>query len=225
MKFKKPKMVCYDWDNTLVNTFPITMVSMNELYKKYGLKELTVEDIFKINGYCFADVFTAVFGKENSEQIQEEYQMIYDNYAKNALQPISGALNTIKIMHEYEIKQVVISNKPSNIVKREAEEFGFAKYLSLIIGPNDTGYAKPDIRMFNPIYENFEFKEKWHHPDKLWFFGDAEADIDFAKNINARLFFLGDSSLVNNFPLDQLVLLSGHSDIENIEFESENKNN
>ncbi len=71
--------------------------------------------------------------------------------------------------------------------------------------------------MFNPVYEKIEFKETWHQPDKLWFFGDAEADVDFARNINARLFFLGDSSFVDDFPANQLVLLSCHKDVQNIE--------
>jgi len=223
MKLRKPKLICYDWDNTLVNTMPITLQSMNMLYKKYGIKELSKEDVIKINGYCFADVFTAVFGEKNSKKIQEEYQALYDNYAKDLLQPLTGAKDTLKMFHEYGIKQCVMSNKPGHIVRREAEDFYIDKYFDFIVGYTDSGYAKPDPRMFEPVHKYMEFKEKWHHPDKLWFFGDAEADVEFAKNINARLFFFGSEELVDNFPLDNLVLLHSHNDLHDLEFEESKK--
>ena len=219
MKLKKPKLICYDRDNTLVNTMPITLISMNMLYKKYGIPELSVPDVVKINGYCFADVFTAQFGEKQSKAIQAEYQALYDNYAKDMLQPLAGAKETLKKFRDMGIPQVVMSNKPGDIVRREADGFYFNKYFDFIVGYTDSGFAKPDPRMFNPVYERMEFKEKWHNPDKLWFFGDAEADVDFARNINARLFFLGDSDLVKDFPHDQVVLLKAHSDVQNIEFE------
>ncbi len=216
LKLKKPKLICYDWDNTLVNTNPVTLKSMNELYKKYNLPELTMVDVIKINGYCFSDVFEAQF-KKNSEAIQAEYQVLYNNYSKDFLQPLPGAKETLSKFHDLGIKQCVMSNKPGDIVRREAERFNFAKYFDFIIGYTDSGYPKPDPMMFNPVYEKIEFKETWHQPDKLWFFGDAEADVDFARNINARLFFLGDSSFVDDFPANQLVLLSCHKDVQNIE--------
>ena len=218
MELRKLKLICYDWDKNLVNTQPVTLVSMNMLYKKYNLPELTIPDIIRINGYCFQDVFIAQFGKQNAPAIQAEYQALYDNYAQDMLQPLIGAKETLKKFHEAGIKQCVMSNKPGYIVRREADKFYFTKYFDFIVGYTDSGYAKPDPRMFDPVYEKMEFKEKWHHPDKLWFFGDAEADVEFAKNINARLFFLGDSSLVDNFPLDQLELLRSHQDIQDITF-------
>ena len=202
---------------------PVTLVSMNLLYERYKLPKLSIKDIIKINGYCFSDVFTAIFGKHNSKAVQEEYQSIYDNYAKNMLQPMPNSIETVKMMHNFGISQVVMSNKPGYIVRREAERFGFTEYFEFIVGADDSGFAKPDPRMFNPVYEKIEFKDKWHHPDKLWFFGDAEADIEYAKAINARLFFLGDATLVRNFSTDQLVLLKDHSEIKNIEFENKTK--
>ena len=217
MKFKKPKLVCYDWDNTLVNTLPVTLISMNMLYKKYNLPELSVEDIYKINGYSFEQVFIATFGKQYSRSIQDEYQVIYNQVAENMLQPINKSLDTVKKIYNFGVKQAVVSNKPSDIVRYEAEKFGYSKYFEMIIGPNDSGYAKPDIRMFNPIKDSNLFKDKWFHPDKLWFFGDADTDLNFAKAINARLFFLGDKKLINNFPTDQLVMLKSHNDIQELE--------
>jgi phosphoglycolate phosphatase len=218
LRLKKPKLICYDWDNTLVDTQPVTLASMNMLYEKYNLPKLTMLDVIKINGYCFSDVFTAQFGEDKSKLIQEEYQILYDYCAKDTLQPLPWAGETLKMFHDKGIKQCVMSNKPGNIVRREADKFNFTKYFDFIIGYTDSGYAKPDPKMFSPVYKKMEFKEKWHHPDKLWFFGDAEADVDFAKNINARLFFLGDCSLADDFPNDQLVLLNSHKDLHDIEF-------
>lgn len=216
MIFKKPKLICYDWDNTLLGTAPITLLSMNEIYKKYGHKELTMEDIYKINGYDFSSVFKAEFGEKHAKEIQDEYQPIYNKIAEDRLMPIEGALETVKRFHKLGIPQCVISNKPSFIVKPEAKKFGFSKYFEMIIGPDNTGYAKPDIRMFNPVKEKLDFKDKYFAPDKLWFFGDADADLNFAKVINARLFFFGDKQLVKNFPLDNLVMLNNHSDTKKI---------
>ena len=222
MIFKKPKLVCYDWDNTLVNTLPVTLISMNLLYKKYNLNELSVEDIYKINGYSFEQVFIAAFGRELAGQVQDEYQIIYNNIADNMLQPMNYAVDTLRFFKNNNIPQCVISNKPGNIVRDEAERFGFSKFFDLIIGPNDSGFAKPDIKMFNPVKEKMNFKDNWLHPDRLWFFGDADADLQFAKVINARLFFLGDKKLVDNFPTNQLVLIASHNDIHDLTFEANN---
>ena len=223
MEFKKPKVICYDWDNTLVNTLPVTLISMNLLYKKYGIPELVVDDVYKINGYSFEQVFVATFGKEQARKIQDEYQLIYNQYSQNMLQPLEGAKETIRFFHNEGIKQCVLSNKPGTIVREEAERFGFAKYFELIAGPDDTGAAKPDRAMFDIVEKNIEFKDKWHHPSKLWFFGDASVDAEFAKNINAHLFFFGDISLINNFPTDQLTMLKSRHEIKHFTFEEETK--
>ena len=218
---RKPKLICYDWDNTLVNTQPVTLVSMNMLYKKYNKPELTLQDIIKINGYYFADVFTATFGEKMTKQIQEEYQLLYDHYAQDMLQPIPYALDTVKKMNEAGIKQIVISNKPSNIVRREAKKFYFAKYFDLIVGPTDCNSSKPNIEMFNYVVNKIEFKKTWYHPDKLWYFGDAGVDMEFAKKINARLFFFGSPSIIENFPTKRLMLIQAHSQLQSLEFNME----
>ncbi len=44
--------------------------------------------------------------------------------------------------------------------------------------------------MFHYALAQVDAKLESQTPDKLWFFGDSMIDLEFARNINARLIFL-----------------------------------
>lgn len=215
MLLAKPQVICFDWDNTLVNTNPITLESLNELFKKKNKPLITFEDLEIINGYNFEDYFKSVFGDEYSS-VMSEYRDIYEKHSKK-LDLLPGAIDTIKRLHQLNVPMLIISNKYGNLVRAEAEKFGVINYFKAIVGPDDASYAKPDIRMFEYAMRITGLENIPGGPDSRWFFGDSIVDIAFARVIYSGLFFLGsDRYDVSGLKCTKL---KSHADFSDIEIE------
>jgi phosphoglycolate phosphatase len=214
-----PKLICYDWDNTLVDTNPISILSLNSLFEKYNLPLLKQEDMAVINGYNFDEWLHSLFSSYQPEKlkaIKAEYAEIYSDFSKD-LKPLESALDTIKTISEYKIPQIIISNKFGSLVRQEAIKFGFADYFSLIIGPDDAKYAKPDKKMFDFAIQKLSIQDNFTNND-LWFFGDSTVDFYFSQNINAKLIFLNNLPDTVEYNPENVIFLQSHKDFKNIRF-------
>ncbi len=220
---KKPKLVCFDWDNTIVNTNPLAFESLNIFFRELGVPEIEKSDMVGINNLVFEDYIRSCLEKANvnydEKEFRERYARIYDSLKVKLLEPILGAFDVIKKLNSLGIYQAVISNKGSHIVNVECERFGFSKYINYITGPQDAGFFKPNIGIFEFTVKKLEEKigSKLNLEEgDVWFFGDSTIDYEFSKIINARFFGIGDQ-IKNTIKDDKnATLLSNYQDFKEI---------
>lgn len=223
MFYAKPKLICYDFDETLVSSKEVYKKSLNLLCEKYGIRKRTDEEMDIINKACFKDVLSALFGEENEQNIHQEYEFGYAMYSRQLCHPIFGSFEFVQTSKENGILQAIISNKPNNIVEQEVDRIGFGKYIDVVIG-SSYGFKKPDKEILDIIVEKLNIDKQVL--DTIWMFGDSIPDVEFAKNINAKMFFVGDKNLLSN-DLKSFVVPNWTSfyDIHFMEDGIKNKNN
>ena len=197
MFLKKPKVVFYDFDETLVTSKEVYKKSLNLLCEKYGIPKRTDEDMKVINGSDFKTVLSALFGAENEEKIHQEYEFGYNIYSNNLCHPISGALEFVQNINKQNIQQAIISNKPDHIIAPEVQRLGFGKYINTIVG-SSCGYKKPSKQLLYIALERLNMDKNAIDNEKIWMFGDSIPDVEFAQNINAEMFFVGNKNILSS---------------------------
>ena len=80
----------------------------------------------------------------------------------------------------------IISNKDGNLLRKECKSLGWNKYFKIIIGANDAKEDKPSKYPFLLALKKISKKPS----KKIWYVGDSDIDIIFAKRMECFSIFL-----------------------------------
>ena len=90
----------------------------------------------------------------------------------------------LKIINEKKILCGVISNKDSDLLRKEINKLGWKKYFQVLVGANEAKKDKPSKFPFLLALKKISLK-----PNKnIWYVGDNDIDVEFAKKINVYQF-------------------------------------
>jgi phosphoglycolate phosphatase len=181
-KNNKPKAIIFDWDNTLVNTWPLiqsaidnTMVKMGK--EPWGLKKVK-DNIHK----SMRESFPAIFG-DKWEEAGAIYKNSYRATHLDNLEFLPGSLDLINKIQELGILQFVVSNKIGNTLRQEAEKLGVSDKFFALIGAGDADDDKPSKK---PVELALLGSDLDPQKDEIWFIGDTIADISCGYNSNCK---------------------------------------
>ena len=60
---KKPSAILFDWDNTLVNTWPLIHKAINVTFQEYGLEPWSLEKVKENAHESSREAFPKLFGE------------------------------------------------------------------------------------------------------------------------------------------------------------------
>ena len=146
---------------------------------KYSLRE-TFPKIFKNDWKKAKDVFYKEFKKKHLEK----------------LKPITDAEKILKIIKKKKIISGIISNKDIGLLKKEVRQLGWSKkkYFKVIIGANQARKDKPSKYPFQLALKKMSIKSN----KNIWYIGDSDIDIKFAKNNKCFSIFVENKILNKN---------------------------
>lgn len=171
----KPQAILFDWDNTLVDTWPIIHNSMAHTFTKMGVEPWTTEETKAKVGHSLRDHFPALFGDKWKEAGDIYVNSYRDKHLDN-LSPLEGALETMEFLQTTEVYCAVVSNKQGPTLRQEAQHLGWDKYFTKLIGAQDASRDKPYA---DPAI--LALKESKITPAKhVWFIGDSAPDVECA---------------------------------------------
>ena len=107
---EKPRAIIFDWDNTLVDTWPIIRDALNTTLISFGMQPWTMEDTKKKVKKSMRDSFPSLFG----EHWEHAGNIFYDRYYKihiDKLRVINGASDLINNLVSKKIYLFIVSNK------------------------------------------------------------------------------------------------------------------
>ena len=179
---KTPKGVMFDWDNTLVDSWPLiqmaidnTMIKMNR--EPWGLEKVR-DEVHK----SMRESFPVIFGKD-----WEEAGEIYTEcYRANHLQKmllLPNAKEFIEVLASKNILQFVVSNKMGNSLRKEVKNMQLDHLFFAIIGACDAIADKPSKHPAELALLGCDLDPK---QDIIWFIGDTIADIECAVNAGCQ---------------------------------------
>lgn len=190
---KKPKAIIFDWDNTLVDTWPLiqtsidaTMVQMGK--EPWGLKKV-MDNIHK----SMRESFPVIFG-DDWEKAGKIYTSTYRSINLNKLNFLPNALQLINTIEEKGILQFIISNKMGPTLRKEAESLGVDKRFFSLIGAGDAVADKPSR---HPVELALIGSDLDPMKDEIWFVGDTVTDLECAYNSGCQPIIVGISEEEN----------------------------
>lgn len=174
---RRPKAIIFDWDNTLVDTWPVIHETLNATFSRYGLEPWTFEQTATRVRKSLRDSFPSLFG----EQWEEAGQFFYDYFAKihlERLEPLPGAASMLRDLKQGGIYLGVVSNKRGEYLRLEVAHLGWDGHFSRLVGALDASNDKPAT---DPVHLALAGSGLEPGPE-VWFAGDADIDLECAQN-------------------------------------------
>lgn len=213
---EKPDLIIFDWDNTLIDAWPIILSSLNATFKEFGLKELSLAEAQKHAHRSMREEFPRIFGKQAADAASF-LQTHYKNKRFENYQALDNAENTLKLIQNYsQIICAIISNKNHISLGEEIAYLKWQEYFENFVGAGFAEYDKPHISSANKLFEILSFNPQ---DKKIWFIGDSMSDIKLAYNINALPILYGEFDFdIPEFYKDNLpgIWCKNHVELQNL---------
>jgi len=191
MDLTPPQAVIFDWDNTLVDTWPLIMKCMNNTLEHFGLEAWPLEDIkIKIHK-SLREWFPELFGDRWEEARDIYYDSYLVKYADHQLVPLPGAIETLELCKNNNLPMMIVSNKRSPTLRHELDKLGLGHYFISVVGAADAVKDKPDPAPVLLAMKPCGIALGQH----VWFIGDTISDIECAHNTNSLPILYGDNKI------------------------------
>lgn len=175
MELKKPRAVLFDWDNTLVNTWPVIHEALNKTLTALGHEPWPLELVKQRVARSMRDSFPEIFGP-NWEAAGEKYQANFRAIHLERLTALEDAEKILAFLRKQKLYMAVVSNKKGVNLRKEVEHIGWGKYFDKVVGAQDTPRDKPAPDMVIEALKNSGIAPG---PD-VWFVGDSAVDMECA---------------------------------------------
>lgn len=190
MSLIKPEAVLFDWDNTLVDTWPTIHRALNMTLDYMQHPPWTLEDVKTKVKRSMRESFPEMFA-ERWQEAAGHYQQSYRSMHLEHLQPLPGAEETLKRLQARGLFLGVVTNKKTETMKLELEQLGWRGYFDVLVGAGDAARDKPSCDpaiMALQLYTGARAQA-------VWFVGDTGVDLECAKNIDATAILFGDHAV------------------------------
>ena len=176
-----PKMILFDWDNTLMDTTPVLFKAFCAMRKYYNLPEYSMEEYQARTGLSLRETFPDLFG-QRWEEAKQVYLQAYQENHLSLLTPFDKAYELITYAYEKIGKLGVVSNKTNFILQEEIDHLGWGGFFYAVVGAGDADKDKPAP---DPVFKALEgtgiVYEQGALSEPVWFVGDGDADMLCAK--------------------------------------------
>ncbi len=174
-KLTRPKAIIFDWDNTLVNTWPVIHEALHKTFSQMGLEPWSLDLVKQRVARSMRDSFPQIFG-ENWQAASDIYQQHFRDIHLQRLHELPGAGATLAYLSKQPVYVAIASNKKGINLRKEAEHIGWQKYFGNIVGADDTKNDKPAS---DPVHAALLGSNIEAGAD-VWFIGDSEIDMECA---------------------------------------------
>ena len=189
MPDRLPKAVLFDWDGTLVNSWPIIHESMNRTLEAMGQTPWTMDETLERVRKSLREAFPPLFG----DRWEEARDIFYTAYRAEHLERVEkkdGAEELIGLLEKLGSHLGVVSNKSGGHLRAESNKLGWDRYFEgYLVGATDAPRDKPAT---DPIFMALE--GTGIEPDRdVWFIGDTWVDIACGRAANCHTILIGEN--------------------------------
>ena len=170
-----PRAVIFDWDNTLVDTWPVIHESMNATLRAMGHEPWSQEETRERVRRSLREAFPAMFGAR-WEEARDIFYGRFDAIHLERLAVCDGAEALIALLSDEGICLSVVSNKMGRNLRREAAHLGWDRHFFRLVGATDAARDKPATE---PVDLALSGSGVERGAD-VWFVGDTGIDLECA---------------------------------------------
>ncbi|MCB2102324.1 MAG: HAD family hydrolase [Rhodobacterales bacterium] len=178
---ERPRAVIFDWDNTLVDTWPTIHDALDHTFRAYGLKPWTLEETRARVRRSMRESFPPLFGDRWEEAGQVFYARFQARHL-DTLTPLDGAAEMLEALQAAGCYLAVVSNKTGRLLRREADHLGWSGRFGRLVGAGDTARDKPAVDPVDLALDGTGIPRG----DDVWFAGDTDVDLECARAAACR---------------------------------------
>lgn len=172
-----PHAVLFDWDNTLVDTWPVIHEAMSATLAAMGHAPWTLAETHMNVRRSMREAFPEMFG----DRWEEARQVFYGRFDEIHLERLVACPDAEALLSELSGRGVflgVVSNKMGKNLRLEVGHLGWGRYFSGLVGATDAPRDKPAV---DPVDLALSAGPHRRGPN-IWFVGDTAIDIECARN-------------------------------------------
>lgn len=173
-----PAILLFDWDNTLVDTWPVIHASLADVFLHMGHEPWTLEEVRTRVRHSLRDSFPVLFG-DRWEEARDVFYAAFERRHIEALAPAPDAEALLQAAHDRGLTLGVVSNKTGGYLRKEAAHLGWERYFGALVGAGDAARDKPDLAAVHHALQAMGVAED-HDPARIWFIGDSNVDMQVA---------------------------------------------
>jgi len=171
---KRPRAILFDWDNTLVDTWPTIVECYRDTFSALGRTPWTDEEVRTRAHGSLREVFPILFG-EHAGCAETVFYETFHRIHLQRLQPLAGADTLLTHCRESGLYVAVVSNKVGDNLRTELAHLGWGRWIERAVGARDTARDKPAP---DPIFKALD--GTGIAPEDVWMVGDTLADLKCA---------------------------------------------
>lgn len=193
----KPDAVIFDWDNTLVDSFPLLVEAHSHVRRKFGLETFTVETASQYVHKSARAMYPEWFGQNSDQAISDLYDFIQKRHIQE-LEVNDHSQECLDVLHSLKIPMAVVSNKRGDLLRKEASHLNWAPYFKTIIGAGDADRDKPDT---DPaLLALTHLKQKASRC--IWYLGDSESDFKVSNALGFTSIYIKNRTMMDQKTLN-----------------------
>lgn len=183
----KPRAILFDWDNTLVNTWPLIHAALNMTMRHMDHPEWTYERVRANVKKSMRDSFPEIFG-ERWKDAASHYQQSYRQIHLDQLVPLTGAREMLESIPRPQVFVGIVSNKMGPTLRKELAHLEWEALFNAAVGSSDAARDKP-----HPEPVLLALKDSGIVPAAdVWFVGDSGIDLEVAQATGMTPILYGD---------------------------------
>lgn len=170
-----PRAVIFDWDNTLVDTWPTITRCYNVTFAAFGMPDWTEDETRSRAHGSLRDQFPSLFG-QRWEEAREVYYGAFNACHLEALRPLDGAEQLLRDLVARGLYLAVVSNKTGPALRAEVGHLGWDGFFARVVGATDAARDKPAPDPVAIALSDADLRPE----DAVWFVGDTVVDLQCA---------------------------------------------
>ncbi len=185
----QPRLVLWDWDNTLVDGWAAIEAGLNAAFAAFGLPFWGRAEVLGNVRRALRESFPEIFGAE----WERARDIFYAEVRKQHLQvltPMPASAKALAAVAACGLKQGVISNKQGPLLRAEVAHLGWGKHFGALIGAGDAAADKPDPAPFRMALAALGAVPG----ADVWYVGDTALDMQAARAAGCLPVLLGDAA-------------------------------
>jgi len=172
---KPPRALIFDWDNTLVDTFPTIHEALRQTFEAMDVEPWTLAQTRQRVRRSMRESFPVLFG-DRWTTARDVFYDAYERVHLSSLTPCEGAGEGLCALASLDLYLAVISNKTGRYLRREAEHLGWSEYFGRLVGAGDAVRDKPSPEPVGYALEGSGIPAG----GDVWMVGDADVDMEIA---------------------------------------------
>jgi len=171
----RPRAVVFDWDNTLVDTWPTIHEALSATLLAMGHEPWKFDETKARVRHSLRDSFPVLFGDRWTEARDIFYKAFERSHIEK-LAPVPDAAELLATLSGAGVDLAVLSNKTGRYLRQEADHLGWSRYFAAMVGAGDAGRDKPDRQALELALGPIGCQAG----RDVWMVGDAGIDMEIA---------------------------------------------